>query len=166
MAHTSCYILSIICRFYRLCVLCHSGSNRPFNISFAHYHWWGLVSIQTSDLIIISIIIINNHLFILEINILKYLNDFVNFELHIFPQHFSGDSQPLDVCSVHHGSALVRYSVSMLGYGFYGDVLAESEKHRWMGPLRYDYSGMDWWINYEKRDDCDCVCWIISDGFR
>ncbi|XP_041655084.1 ceramide kinase family protein [Cheilinus undulatus] len=52
-----------------------------------------------------------------------------------------GDSQPLDVCSVHQASALVRYSVSLLGYGFYGDVLAESEKHRWMGPLRYDYSG-------------------------
>ncbi|KAK2851358.1 hypothetical protein Q5P01_007634 [Channa striata] len=52
-----------------------------------------------------------------------------------------GDSQPLDVCSVHHASALVHYSVSMLGYGFYGDVLAESEKHRWMGPLRYDFSG-------------------------
>lgn len=53
----------------------------------------------------------------------------------------AGDSQPLDVCSVHQGSALVRYSVSLVGYGFYGDVLAESEKHRWMGPLRYDYSG-------------------------
>uniref|UniRef100_A0A8C5NAQ9 Ceramide kinase-like n=1 Tax=Gouania willdenowi TaxID=441366 RepID=A0A8C5NAQ9_GOUWI len=52
-----------------------------------------------------------------------------------------GDSQPLDVCSVHHASAIVRYSVSLLGYGFYGDVLAESEKHRWMGPLRYDISG-------------------------
>uniref|UniRef100_A0A3B5AZ73 Ceramide kinase-like n=1 Tax=Stegastes partitus TaxID=144197 RepID=A0A3B5AZ73_9TELE len=58
-----------------------------------------------------------------------------------FPQYLAGDSQPLDVCSVHHSSALVRYSVSLLGYGFYGDVLAESEKHRWMGPLRYDYSG-------------------------
>lgn len=52
-----------------------------------------------------------------------------------------GDSQPLDVCSVHHHSTLVRYSVSLVGYGFYGDVLAESERHRWMGPLRYDYSG-------------------------
>lgn len=30
----------------------------------------------------------------------------------------------------------------MVGYGFYGDVLAESERHRWMGPLRYDYSGI------------------------
>ncbi|XP_034028243.1 ceramide kinase family protein [Thalassophryne amazonica] len=52
-----------------------------------------------------------------------------------------GDSQPLDVCSIHHASAVVHYSVSLLGYGFYGDVLSESEKHRWMGPLRYDYSG-------------------------
>lgn len=59
------------------------------------------------------------------------------------PQCLAGDSQPLDVCSVHQGSALVRYSVSLVGYGFYGDVLAESEKHRWMGPLRYDYSGTD-----------------------
>jgi len=45
------------------------------------------------------------------------------------------------VCSAHHPTALVRFSVSLLGYGFYGDVLAESERHRWMGPLRYDFSG-------------------------
>uniref|UniRef100_A0A3P9GZH2 Zgc:158263 n=1 Tax=Oryzias latipes TaxID=8090 RepID=A0A3P9GZH2_ORYLA len=63
--------------------------------------------------------------------------DPVTSALHII----IGDSQPLDVCSVHYGFALVRYSVSLLGYGFYGDVLVESEKHRWMGPLRYDYSG-------------------------
>uniref|UniRef100_A0A667ZWI0 Zgc:158263 n=2 Tax=Myripristis murdjan TaxID=586833 RepID=A0A667ZWI0_9TELE len=63
--------------------------------------------------------------------------DPVTSALHII----IGDSQPLDVCSVHNPSAVVRYSVSLLGYGFYGDVLAESEKHRWMGPLRYDYSG-------------------------
>ncbi|KAJ0064293.1 hypothetical protein NL108_001611, partial [Boleophthalmus pectinirostris] len=52
-----------------------------------------------------------------------------------------GDSQPLDVSAVHHPSSPVHYSVSLVGYGFYGDVLALSEKHRWMGPLRYDYSG-------------------------
>ncbi|XP_050927159.1 ceramide kinase family protein isoform X2 [Lates calcarifer] len=63
--------------------------------------------------------------------------DPVTSALHII----IGDSQPLDVCTVHHASTLVRYSVSLVGYGFYGDVLAESEKHRWMGPLRYDYSG-------------------------
>lgn len=52
-----------------------------------------------------------------------------------------GDSQPLDVCSVHHNSMFLRYSVSLLGYGFYGDVLTDSERKRWMGPARYDLSG-------------------------
>lgn len=46
----------------------------------------------------------------------------------------------------------MRYSVSLVGYGFYGDVLAESEKHRWMGPLRYDYSGTD---AARALKDCD-----------
>ncbi|XP_008437007.2 ceramide kinase isoform X4 [Cucumis melo] len=35
----------------------------------------------------------------------------------------------------------VRYAASFAGYGFYGDVIAESEKLRWMGPRRYDYAG-------------------------
>lgn len=29
----------------------------------------------------------------------------------------------------------------LLRYGFYGDVITESEKYRWMGPKRYDYAG-------------------------
>ncbi|KAG7283827.1 hypothetical protein CRUP_034014 [Coryphaenoides rupestris] len=65
------------------------------------------------------------------------VNDPVTSALHII----IGDSQPLDVCSAHHPTGPVRFSVSLLGYGFYGDVLAESERHRWMGPLRYDFSG-------------------------
>lgn len=36
---------------------------------------------------------------------------------------------------------LVRYAASFSGYGFYGDVIKESEKYRWMGPKRYDYAG-------------------------
>ncbi|KAM7266739.1 hypothetical protein ACFE04_004636 [Oxalis oulophora] len=35
----------------------------------------------------------------------------------------------------------VRYAASFVGYGFYGDVIKESEKYRWMGPKRYDYAG-------------------------
>ncbi|XP_072985971.1 ceramide kinase isoform X1 [Typha latifolia] len=35
----------------------------------------------------------------------------------------------------------VRYAASFAGYGFYGDVIQESEKYRWMGPARYDYAG-------------------------
>uniref|UniRef100_A0A2P2KQQ6 DAGKc domain-containing protein n=1 Tax=Rhizophora mucronata TaxID=61149 RepID=A0A2P2KQQ6_RHIMU len=35
----------------------------------------------------------------------------------------------------------VRYVASFAGYGFYGDVITESEKYRWIGPRRYDYAG-------------------------
>ncbi|XP_020096313.1 ceramide kinase [Ananas comosus] len=41
---------------------------------------------------------------------------------------------PRDLPSVH-------YAASFAGYGFYGDVIKESEKYRWMGPIRYDYAG-------------------------
>ncbi|KAE8277546.1 Ceramide kinase [Larimichthys crocea] len=64
-------------------------------------------------------------------------NDPVTSALHIIV----GDSQPMDVCSVHHNNTFLRYSVSLLGYGFYGDVLTDSERKRWMGPARYDLSG-------------------------
>ncbi|CAN0040715.1 unnamed protein product [Lampetra fluviatilis] len=64
-------------------------------------------------------------------------NDPVTSALHII----IGDDQPLDVCSVRQGERLLRYSVSLLGYGFYGDVLRDSETRRWMGPMRYDFSG-------------------------
>lgn len=42
---------------------------------------------------------------------------------------------------MHHNDSFLRYSVSLLGYGFYGDVLSDSERKRWMGPARYDLSG-------------------------
>ncbi|XP_078162813.1 diacylglycerol kinase family protein isoform X2 [Carex rostrata] len=38
-------------------------------------------------------------------------------------------------------SPTLRYAASFAGYGFYGDVIKESEKLRWMGPMRYDYAG-------------------------
>lgn len=47
----------------------------------------------------------------------------------------------MDVSSVHHNGALLQYSVSLLGYGFYGDIIRDSEKKRWMGLIRYDFSG-------------------------
>ncbi|XP_060108662.1 ceramide kinase-like [Heteronotia binoei] len=65
------------------------------------------------------------------------INDPVTSALHIV----IGDSQPLDVCSIRHNGKLLRYSVSLVGYGFYGDVVSASEKHRWMGPARYTYTG-------------------------
>lgn len=64
------------------------------------------------------------------------INDAETSALHIIV----GDSLSMDVSSVHHGGALLRYSVSLLGYGFYGDIIKDSEKKRWMGLIRYDFS--------------------------
>ncbi|XP_034444399.1 ceramide kinase-like [Hippoglossus hippoglossus] len=71
-------------------------------------------------------------------------NDPVTSALHIIV----GDSQPMDVCSVHHNNTFLRYSVSLLGYGFYGDLLTDSERKRWMGPARYDLSGLKMFLTH------------------
>ncbi|XP_014438059.1 ceramide kinase [Tupaia chinensis] len=65
-------------------------------------------------------------------------NDAETSALHIIV----GDSLAMDVSAVHHHSSLLRYSVSLLGYGFYGDIIKDSEKKRWMGLVRYDFSGL------------------------
>ncbi|XP_071260684.1 ceramide kinase-like isoform X2 [Salvelinus alpinus] len=64
----------------------------------------------------------------------------------------AGDSQPMDVCSVHHNNTFLRYSISLLGYGFYGDVLADSERKRWMGPARYDFSGFKTFLTHHHYE--------------
>ncbi|XP_075041120.1 ceramide kinase-like isoform X2 [Mixophyes fleayi] len=65
------------------------------------------------------------------------INDPVTSALHII----IGDTQPLDVCASYHNGELMRYSVSLIGYGFFGDVLRESENMRCLGPIRYDFAG-------------------------
>ncbi|KAG2460266.1 CERK1 kinase, partial [Polypterus senegalus] len=74
------------------------------------------------------------------------INDPVTSALHVIV----GDSQPMDVCSVHHYNTFLKYSVSLLGYGFYGDILTDSEKYRWMGPARYDFSDFEGEWKYAK----------------
>ncbi|CAG2122144.1 unnamed protein product, partial [Medioppia subpectinata] len=48
----------------------------------------------------------------------------------------------IDVSAVHHRDEdkLIRYSTSFLGYGYFGDTIADSEANRWMGPKRYDWA--------------------------
>lgn len=75
-------------------------------------------------------------------------NDPVTSALHIIV----GDSQPMDVCSVHHHNTFLKYSVSLLGYGFYGDVLTDSERKRWMGPARYDISGVKTFLTHHNYE--------------
>ncbi|KAM9324215.1 ceramide kinase-like [Gastrophryne carolinensis] len=66
------------------------------------------------------------------------INDPVTSALHII----IGDTQPMDVCASYHDGELMKYSVSLTGYGFFGDVLKESESMRWVGPVRYDLAGI------------------------
>ncbi|XP_071260769.1 ceramide kinase-like isoform X2 [Salvelinus alpinus] len=76
------------------------------------------------------------------------INDPVTSALHVIV----GDFQPMDVCSVHHNNTFLRYSISLLGYGFYGDVLADSERKRWMGPARYDFSGFKTFLTHHHYE--------------
>ncbi|XP_077450457.1 ceramide kinase isoform X2 [Stigmatopora argus] len=71
-------------------------------------------------------------------------NDPVTSALHIIV----GDSQAMDVCSVHHDDTFLRYSVSLLGYGFYADIQTDSERQRWLGPARYDLSGVKTFLSH------------------
>ncbi|XP_060069208.1 ceramide kinase-like [Ylistrum balloti] len=66
------------------------------------------------------------------------INDPVTSALHIIV----GDNIGLDVAGVYSGDQLMRYNVTMLSYGYYGDMLKDSEKNRWMGPKRYHVSGV------------------------
>lgn len=52
-----------------------------------------------------------------------------------------GQINGLDLSSVSNQNGLVKFYASVMSYGFLGDVAIESEKFRWMGPKRYDYSG-------------------------
>ncbi|XP_064632079.1 ceramide kinase-like isoform X2 [Lineus longissimus] len=65
-------------------------------------------------------------------------NDPITSALHII----LGDSRGIDVFSVHQGNQFLRYGATLMGYGFYGDIIKESEDLRWMGPKRYDYLGV------------------------
>lgn len=52
-----------------------------------------------------------------------------------------GDELPMDVCSVWHEGDFLKYSISLMAYGYFGDIIKESEKLRWIGPKRYDFAG-------------------------
>ncbi|XP_010258810.1 PREDICTED: ceramide kinase-like isoform X2 [Nelumbo nucifera] len=46
----------------------------------------------------------------------------------------------------------IRYAASFAGYGFFGDVIKESEDYRWMGPKRYDYAGAKVFLKHRSYE--------------
>ncbi|XP_017114691.1 ceramide kinase [Drosophila elegans] len=63
-----------------------------------------------------------------------------------------GQHRGLDVCSVSNGQSLIRFCASVLSYGYLGDVAAQSENYRWMGPRRYEYSGVKAFLSNRGYD--------------
>ncbi|XP_016962467.1 ceramide kinase [Drosophila biarmipes] len=63
-----------------------------------------------------------------------------------------GQHRGLDVCSVSNGQTLLRFCASVLSYGYLGDVAAQSENYRWMGPRRYEYSGVKAFLSNRGYD--------------
>lgn len=54
----------------------------------------------------------------------------------------------LDVGTVFHNQQFLRFCISFLGYGYYGDCILDSEQNRWMGPKRYDWEGKSAFFPY------------------
>lgn len=65
-----------------------------------------------------------------------------------------GQVNGLDLSSVCNQNGLMKFYASVMSYGFLGDVAIESEKFRWMGPVRYDYSGNAIKIHITERESC------------
>ncbi|KAF8008708.1 hypothetical protein BT93_K2383 [Corymbia citriodora subsp. variegata] len=71
-----------------------------------------------------------------------------------------GKNVPLDIAQIVRWRTAaeskvepcVRYAASFAGYGFYGDVITESEKYRWMGPKRYDYAGTKVFLRHRSYE--------------
>lgn len=68
-------------------------------------------------------------------------NDVITATLNII----LGNQINIDVCSVHsyERDNLLRFVSTFVGYGYFGDVIRESEKLRWLGPSRYDITGVN-----------------------
>ncbi|CAK8676483.1 unnamed protein product [Clavelina lepadiformis] len=61
-----------------------------------------------------------------------------------------GDSHPLDLVSLHSDDgAFLRFSFSMTSYGYFGDVLDNSERLRKLGPSRYDFAGINAFVQLQ-----------------
>ncbi|XP_055385509.1 probable serine/threonine-protein kinase DDB_G0282963 [Condylostylus longicornis] len=64
--------------------------------------------------------------------------DIITSTIHII----LGQKRGLDLASVYNINGLIKFYASVISYGYLGDIALDSENYRWMGPKRYDYSGI------------------------
>ena len=42
-------------------------------------------------------------------------------------------------------------TIAMVSYGYFGDLMQRSERYRWLGPKRYDISGVRTFLGNYKN---------------
>ena len=77
-----------------------------------------------------------------------------------------GQQIQIDVCSVHswRSDRLLRFVSTFIAYGYFGDVIRESERFRWLGPSRYDFTAVNNLIKYRAYDGLVRLWQSNSDG--
>lgn len=72
----------------------------------------------------------------------------------------------IDVCSIHsfQEDRLLRFVSTFVAYGYFGDVIRESEKLRWLGPSRYDVTGLNNLIKNRAYKGSVNILTSIQDG--
>jgi len=63
-----------------------------------------------------------------------------------------GDRLDVDVVSIHSKDRLERFVMSMLSYGYLGDLMKHSEGLRWLGKQRYDVSGVKTFLSLQAYE--------------
>ncbi|UJR29327.1 hypothetical protein I4U23_010539 [Adineta vaga] len=53
-----------------------------------------------------------------------------------------GESLLTDITTIHNERGFVRFMATMFTYGFFGNIIEQSDKWRFFGPLRYTLAGI------------------------
>ena len=89
-------------------------------------------------------------------------NDVISATLNIL----LGNQIQVDVCSVHsiNDDRLLRFVSTFIAYGYFGDVVRESERLRWLGPTRYDVSGFQRLLKNQAYSGLVRIVRSLDDG--
>ncbi|CAF0779218.1 unnamed protein product [Rotaria sordida] len=88
------------------------------------------------------------------------LNDPITSTLQIIV----GETLSIDIATIHNEQGFVRFMAAMLAYGFFGDIIHQSDKWRFLGPLRYDVAGFCQFILNRSYDTEVIVTLASSDS--
>lgn len=75
-----------------------------------------------------------------------------------------GNQIQIDVCSVHsyETDRLLKFVSTFIAYGYFGDIIRESERLRWLGPSRYEVTALN--ILLKMRTYNGLVRLLVSDN--